>query len=187
MSNLKNIKSIIFDKIKKNPKIILIIGLIGIGLIFLSNFIKTDDKVVQTSSKITTSEYCETLENQLCEQISQVVGGDVTVMITLKTGVEFVYASEVKDDESEIEDNDSQDSQKVQKDKKSEKNYILYKDENGSEVPLVVTEIMPQIKGVVVSCENGENSVISATVKSLVTTALDISDDKVCVSGLDIS
>ena len=74
----------------------------------------------------------------------------------------------------------------LQKDKQSQNNYILYKDENGNEVPLVVTEIMPSVKGVVVGCENGENEFVCATVKSLVTTALDISDDKVCVVGLDI-
>ena len=46
---------------------------------------------------------------------------------------------------------------------------------------------MPNIKGVVIGCENGQNEVISSVVKNLVTTALDVNDDKVCVVGLDIS
>ena len=39
----------------------------------------------------------------------------------------------------------------------------------------------------VVGCENGENEVVGSTIKNLVTTALNISDDKVCVVGLDMT
>lgn len=186
MNSILNFKNNIFEKLKKNPKVIVIAGLIGIALIFLSGYIKSDTKTTEVSSSLTASQYSESLEEQLSEQISEVVGGKVKVMVTLETGVEYIYASEAKNDESEIEDAQSKDKQKVQKDKKIENNYILYKDENGKEVPLVVTEVMPSVKGVVVGCENGENEVIVATVKNLVKTALNISDDKVCVVGLDI-
>ncbi len=186
MKNFKEYFEKNFEKVKNNPKIIVIIGLVGIALILLSNVFETNNnKEIQTTS-LTASDYCDGLENQLSEQISEVVGGNVKVMITLESGVEYIYASEAKNNESEIEDSDSNNKQKLQKDKQSQNNYILYKDENGNEVPLVVTEIMPSVKGVVVGCENGENEFVCATVKSLVTTALDISDDKVCVVGLDI-
>ena len=186
MNSILKIKNSIFEKLKKNPKIIVILGLLGIALIFLSGFSQNKTKTTEVSSALTASDYSESLEKKLSEQISEVVGGKVKVMVTLETGVEYIYASEAKNNESEIEDAGSKDKQKLQKDKISENNYILYKDENGKEVPLVVTEVMPSIKGVVVGCENGENEVISATVKNLVKTALNISDDKVCVVGLDI-
>lgn len=186
MNSILKIKNSIFEKLKKNPKIIVILGLVGIALIFLSGFSQNKTKTTEVSSALTASDYSESLEKKLSEQISEVVGGKVKVMVTLETGVEYIYASEAKNNESEIEDAGSKEKQKLQKDKKSENNYILYKDENGKEVPLVVTEVMPSIKGVVVGCENGENEVISATVKNLVKTALNISDDKVCVVGLDI-
>ena len=179
---------LIIEKIKKNPKFILIVGIIGIVLIAFSNvFERSNSKTQTVSATLSAESYCENLENQLSEQIEEVVGGKVKVMITLETGVEYIYASEAKNDESEIENEGNDDSQKLQKDKKSENNYILYKDENGKEVPLVVTEVMPSVKGVVVGCENGDNEVVSLAVKNLVKTALDISDEKVCVVGLDIS
>lgn len=188
MNSLIVLKNKMFEILKNNPKIIVIIGITGIALIFCSGFFEGNSEVREVSStSLTAIEYRDNLEKQLSEQISEVVGGKVKVMVTLETGVEYIYASEAKNDESEIEDSGSDNKQKVQKDKQSQNNYILYKDENGNEVPLVVTEVMPSIKGVVVGCENGNNEVISATVKNLVKTALNISDDKVCVVGLDIS
>lgn len=186
MKNYKNFLEILIKKLKNNPKIIVIIGLVGISLIFLSSLIDSNKSDEIKTTVLTSTDYCNSLESRLSEQIKEVIGGNVKVMITLESGVEYIYASEAKNNESEIEDSDDNKKQKLQKDKQSQNNYILYKDENGNEVPLVVTEIMPNVKGVVVGCENGDNEFVCSTVKSLVTTALDVSDDKVCVVGLDI-
>ena len=189
MIELKEKVGNIISNIKNNPKLIFAIGLAGILIIFLSGILDNNDKkaIVNVNKELSAEEYCTNLENQLCKQIEQVVGGKVNVMITLETGVEYIYASEAKNNESEIENDNYDNGQKVQKDKQVQNNFILYKDENGNEVPLVVTQIMPNIKGVVIGCENGQNEVISSVVKNLVTTALDVNDDKVCVVGLDIS
>ena len=189
MVNVLDFKNKFLTVIKNKPKIILIIGLIGIALILFSSvFDKKSEKVSvnNESVEISAEEYGNKLEEKLSVQISEVIGGKVKVMVTLENGIEYIYASEYKNDESEIEDAFSDEQQKLQKDKKSENNYILYKDENGNEVPLVVTRVMPTVKGVVVGCNNGENETISGVVKCLVTTALNITDDKVCVVGLDI-
>lgn len=186
MKNYKKLFEIVVKNLKNNPKIIVVIGLVGITLILFSSVFETNDKTAVQTSKLTATDYCNSLESQLSEQIKEVVGGDVKVMITLESGVEYIFASEAKNNESEIEDSDDDKKQKLQKDKQSQNNYILYKDENGNEVPLVVTEIMPSVKGVVVGCENGDNDYVCSIVKSLVTTALDVSYDKVCVVGLDI-
>lgn len=185
--NFYNIKEKIIDILKNKPKIIVVIGLIGILLIFFSGFLeKNTEETVSPSVKLTSDEYCESLEKKLSEQIKDVVGGDVKVMITLESGIEYVYASESKNNESEVEDAYSDKNQKSQKQKQIQNSYITCKDENGNEVPLVVTEIMPNVKGVVVACKNGDNEVIASAVKTLITTALDISDSKVCVLGLDM-
>ena len=174
--------------IKNNPKIIVVIGLVGILIIFLSSIFENKPQSdIPVSSENVSDEYCVNLENKLSKQIKEVVGGDVNVLITLETGVEYIYASEAKNNIKEIEDEDVQNGQKLQKDRQEQNNYILYKDENGNEVPLVVTEIMPSVKGVVVSCEKGDDEIVSSIVKNLVKTALNISDDKVCVVGIDIS
>lgn len=186
METLKKYKNIFLEIFKKKPKLLVIIGLVGVLLIFLSSFFESGDKREDTTAKITAEEYCESLENKLTNQIKDVVGGDVKVMITLESSIEYVYASESKNDESEVEDAYANKNQKSQKQKQIQKNYITCKDENGREVPLVVTEIMPNVKGVVVACENGDNEAIGSAVTSLVTTALDISESKVCVLGTNM-
>ena len=128
MNSILKIKNSIFEKLKKNPKIIVILGLLGIALIFLSGFSQNKTKTTEVSSALTASDYSESIEKKLSEQISEVVGGKVKVMVTLETGVEYIYASEAKNNESEIEDAGSKEKQKLQKDKKSENNYILYKE-----------------------------------------------------------
>ena len=186
---MKKYKDLIIDLIKKtknNPKLLIVIGIVGVSMIFISSIFDNSGKKEISTTKLTAYEYCNTLEVQLSKQIKEVVGGNVEVMITLESGVEYIYASEAKNNESEIEDSDNKNSQKLQKDKESQNNFILYKDENGNEVPLVVTEIMPSVKGVVVGCDNGDNEYVCTTIKNLVTTALDVSDDKVCVVGLNI-
>lgn len=187
--NISKLKNQVAQILTKRANLVIIIGLIGIALIFSSTFLESENSAEneKTSASITAEEYGLELERKLSEQISEVIGGDVKVMVTLQTGIEFVYASEAKNNESEIENADSTVRQKLQKDKQSENNYIIYQDENGNEVPLVITEIMPEVKGVVVGCYNGDNEAISAIVKNLVKTALNISDDKVCVVGLDLS
>ncbi|MBQ7129360.1 MAG: hypothetical protein IJO19_05175, partial [Clostridia bacterium] len=171
METLINFKNNITELIKKNPKIIVIIGLVGIALIFLSGYFdKSDTNKESAKTKITAEEYCESLEEKLSNQIKDVVGGNVKVMITLESSIEYVYASESKNNESEVEDAYANNNQKSQKEKQIQKNFITCKDENGNEVPLVVTEIMPNVKGVVVACNNGDNDAISSAVTSLVTT-----------------
>ena len=187
MNELKSKIVNLISTVKNNPKIIVAIGLLGVCIIFLSSvFENKNNTIKKTDNEITVENYCFELENKLCEQIKEVVGGDVKVMITLETGVEYIYASEAKNNESEIEDDSYNNGQKLQKDKQIQNNYILYKDESGNEVPLVVTEIMPCVKGVVVGCDYGNDEIVSSVIKKLVTTALDVSDDKVCVVGLDI-
>ncbi len=187
MKDLIKLKNNFFEILKQKPKILVVAGLIGIALIFLSSYFNNGEKKENTNiSKITAEEYCESLEQKLSSQIKDVVGGDVKVMITLESGIEYIYASESKNNESEVEDAYANNNQKSQKQKEMQSNYITCKDENGKEVPLVVTEIMPNVKGVVVACENGDNEVINSAIKSLVTTALDIGENKVCVLGTQI-
>jgi stage III sporulation protein AG len=47
--------------------------------------------------------------------------------------------------------------------------------------PLLLTEIAPRVKGVVVVCEGGGNAMVIDTVTEALATALNISKSQVCV------
>ena len=101
--------------------------------------------------------------------------------MTLETGIEYIYASQVKSDESVKENSDTKNSET---DGSKDESYVIITDQDGKEQALVVTEIMPKIKGVVVSCSGGDNEYVSTKITSVVTTALNISEDMVCVVGI---
>ena len=187
MNKLKELFTKYIDIIKRKPKYLIFISVVLLIIILSMSFFENEEKIVLSNASTDAQNYKIALEKQLSEQISTVIKGEVNVMITLENGVEYVYASENKNNLKSVEDSESENKQKLQKDEQNEDNFIIYKDNNGNEIPLVITEIMPNIKGVVVSCQNGENHMIQAKIKDLVKTALDITDDKVCVVGIDIN
>ena len=167
-------------------QIVFVAGIIGILLLFLSSFIggeSAPDKIKTTSSD-STEMYVENLENQLSDIISDLLGDkNVSVMITLKNGIQYIYADETKTDTGLTEDKSGSNLLKKEQNDTNEQKYIIVKDSNGNEQPLLITEVMPQVKGVVVICSGGDDKNVQQTVQNAVVTVLDISENKVCVIG----
>lgn len=181
---MKDIKSIFKDAVK-NPKWLVIIGLAGILLISVSGFFqgaKNNEETRETTTAVSAEQYKQQLESQIKGAVSHVTGGKVSVMITLNSDIEYVYASEGKNSNKE-QQNGVGENNRVQKDQGSENNYVIVKDSNGNESPLVVTAVMPKVKGAVVNCDGGDDPATKAAVTEIVTTALNIDEDKVCVLG----
>ena len=178
-----------FQKIAENEKyrrILLLIGMIGIALIFLSGYFKSDSpedtNLPTTSSQITSEQYAEDLERRLEEVVNGITGGNnAKVLITLEKGVQQVYATEEKKSTQTTQDQGGNFSTKSQENNSLETKYILVKDADGSQQALAVTEIQPTVKGVIVVCENGDNPVLQQNVTNAVTTELNISSARVCV------
>ena len=173
--------TIILDFVKKNYLYVLIF----VGVILLAvSFIPKKSTTKAVSSKIYTSEqYITDTEQKLKGIICEMLGTkDVSVMITLNNSVENIFADSTKINTDITENSGGGDSKTEQSDSK-ENQYIIITDEKGNEQALVVTQVMPQIRGVVVVCANGNNTVIKEMVRSAVVTVLDISSKKVCVTG----
>ena len=169
------------DKIKK---LIIILGLAGIALIFLSGFFKEKDAVpVVEETKITADEYAEKLQNSLGELVSSIAGaGEAQVLVTLQNGTEYVYAKEEKQKDDLLEEKSGEDTVRKQETNDSETKYITIKDADGTQRALAVTEIQPTVKGVVVVCSGGDDPIVQQRIINAVTTALDISSKRVCVT-----
>ena len=97
------------------------------------------------------------------------------MMVTLKSGKEYIYANEEKLDTDE----DAVDNRiKSGVDKK-----IVTLDDNGTEIPLTVTEIMPSVSGIVIVCNGGNDNSVKDLIRNTVSVALGIESDCVCVTG----
>lgn len=168
-----------FLKSGKGQKCIVAAGLLGMALILLSEFWPEKNQtseVPKASPAVSAEEYAAKVEEKLSSIITNVEGvGGCRVMVTLENGVEYVYASEQKTGSDRVEDN----SKLSQKDD-SEQSVIIVDTENGRE-GLLVTEIQPTIKGVMVVCQGGGSEEVRQRVTEAVTTVLNITSKRVCV------
>ena len=60
---------------------------------------------------------------------------------------------------------------------------MIVKSADGSEGPLLVSELMPQVRGVAVICEGGYDETVSEEINNAVTAALNITSTRVYISG----
>jgi len=163
----------IFNKLKKDKKALFIIavGLIGMILIVFSGD-KDKEKSVKNNTEDNPSFYdAETVKQELTGLIESINGaGKAMVMITYKSDEETVFATDSED----IVSNDET---------KSKKEYVIVKnnsDESG--IPLKI--IYPEVQGVAVICEGGDNQIVKEKIYSLVCALFSVSSNSVSVASM---
>ncbi len=174
------------EKIKnltKNPKMLIILGIGGILLIFISSLFSGDGDETQKNASsgvtYTAEQYCELLEEDIKDIVTSITGDkNPTVVITLESGIRYSYASAAETDTSSSagETNDQSSESKKQ-------SYITVKNADGGEQALVITEIMPEVRGVAIICAGGDYELTAEKIKNAVTAALNITSKRVYISG----
>ncbi len=165
----------------KGVKVAVALGLIGMVLILVSEWLPSGEGKVDTSPVKTTEQYRAETEQHLKELLSHMEGvGQCRIFVTFESGVEYVYATEQKGN-SDYSENKNDSSEQVSQKENTEESIILIDGDNGK-TGLLRTEIQPQVKGVVVVCEGGGNAAVAERIVSAITTALNISSRRVCVT-----
>ena len=185
--NIEKLKDYLkFKPPKSKSTFLIVLGIVGLLLLLISTFdlpgvdskVK-EDAVIETKAEV--SDYSQVLENKLEGLISDMLGGtEVTAMVTLESSVEYVYADEVKTDADVTKD---QSALKTQQSDSNQKTYVVIKDSDGNEHPVVITQKMPDVRGVVIVCRGGETTPVASAVRLAVKSALNISEEKICVMG----
>lgn len=105
-------------------------------------------------------EYEAYLEQKTEETLRQVQGvGEVTVMITLKSGGQKIIEKDQSGTDQTTEEEDSSGGTRTVEDSSSEKTSIYTQGADGSSQPYVSKELAPEIEGVVVIAEGGDDAV----------------------------
>ena len=182
MGELKAVKQYLSVLTSKKGKMwVMVAGAVGILLLVLPEFLPK--KSTSSTAILSTQEYVEQTEERLGAIIRNIDGaGECRIMITLENGVEYVYATEQKTNSDRQEDTDDNGNKVIQRDD-SEESIIVVDTGNGRE-GLLVTEIQPVVKGVVVVCEGGDNEEVRARIVQAVTVAMNVSAKRVCVTKL---
>ena len=180
-----------FQKLAENEKyrrVVLLLGVLGIALIFLSGFFQdraAESKAASVSAQTGVTDadqYVKQLEENLADIVNGISGGtDAKVMITLEKGTQYVYATEQKKSQQKTQDQNTGATTRNQENNSLETNYIIVKDADGSQKARAITEVQPVVKGVIVVCKGGDLPSVQQNIIDAVTTALNISSARVCV------
>lgn len=173
---------IITDKFKKFfdgkqsriSAFIIVLGCIGLLLVFLSEFIPKEDQTSKENSSAEFTDFYEKetlLENRLENIISKINGaGKTKVMLTFASSEEYFYA------ENHTEEKDDNEV-------KTENEIIIIEVENG-EKPVFITKNEAEIRGVFVICEGGKNALVREKIIEALCALLDIPSNRVSVAEM---
>lgn len=170
----------IAEKIK-SPKLLVIIGISGMLLICLSSFIGGSNKSdnLPSGENVTAEEYREGLEKNVEDIVKSITGSDkVRVFITLESGIRYSYADINEDTSASKSESDSESNSS-----ESKQTYITVKSADGGEQALLVATEMPEVRGVAVVCEGGDDETVSEKITNAVTAALNITSKRVYIAG----
>lgn len=165
---------ITFEKLKSiisadKRVIILAVILLCILIILISN----NDKEKQGENTLDTDEYISSVEARVENIVKTIDGaGECDVMIGLHSSGESIYVKENKKSSDSTADTNKSESEDC---------VITMSDSDGNEYALVRKELMPEISGVTVVCDGGDDKSVKNNVIIAVSTVLGIGSNKVCV------
>lgn len=163
---------------QKATKWLLGIGLVGICLILLSEFIPNSASV-KADTVTLASEFCcekeEKLEKRLEEMISKIDGaGKTKVMLTFDSSQQYHYLTESV----------SRSSQKAEETEKEKEEEIARIDDGNGERPVLQKIDESRIRGVLVVCQGGDNAIIKENILNAVCAVLNLSSDHVSIAKM---
>ncbi len=160
-----------FKEIKHLNIIIAVLIALVLCVCYFSFLYKPNtDKTEENSTKefSSTYEYVDWLENKLDNVLSKISGvGSVDVVLTLESGFSYDYAKDIETKTTVQNGNE-----------------ITIKTENiilVSNEPVVVKEIYPIIKGVVVVAKGAENFSVKLNIIEAIQTVLEVEEQKITV------
>lgn len=161
---------------KKNQLlIILLIGILLLVIVFPSpggeekETKESGMSASATASQDSQGEYEAYLEEKTAETLRQVDGvGEVTVMITLKSGGQKIVEKDQSSSAQTTEEEDSSGGVRSVEDISSDKTSIYEQEADGTSTPYVSKELFPEIEGVVVIAEGGDNAVVAQNITEAV-------------------
>ena len=179
----KRIKDMFSDD--KKIKVVVFIGLLGMGLILLSSLIPkdtnnknaevSDSKADMVAYDAELEEYTKEMESKLKLLLENISGvGRVEIMMNISSTKEYVYADEEKSNLSKDSENYSE---------QKENKYIIV-ESNGKKEALLKKVNNPQISGIVIVCEGGGNNVVRESIYKSVSVACDLPTSKIYVTKI---
>ena len=125
---------------------------------------ETGETGVKQSGQMNTDtmeEYEAILERRVASALEYVEGvGKTEVMITLKSSSQKVVEKDQTGDSRTTEEKDSAGGTRTEKSRSSERTSVYTQSTDGTQIPYVSKELTPEVEGVLVIAEGGDNAVV---------------------------
>lgn len=148
-----------------------------IGLIFILLPTSCEPKEETNSSHNMQDFSVETLQKEIEQMLEKTDGvGRVKLMLTLKSGMEQIYAQEarVTQDSQESENNSEYRAD-------SDKRPSVISDSSGTETPVLVKQIYPEFLGATVVCDGAENARVRSVISDAISALTGITADRIAI------
>lgn len=125
-------------------------------------------------------------EQELEKRMESILGniqgaGQVKVMVTYKRQSRSVVAREEKNEDSITKEEDEKGKMKTIESSKAESSVVLTEDGKGKQTPLILTEEVPEIEGVIVVAQGGSNPEVCTALTMAAQAVLDVPAHKVAI------
>ncbi|MCQ1529824.1 stage III sporulation protein AG [Lutispora saccharofermentans] len=185
------------DNNKKLYTNIMILLCMGVALVIVANFYNdmakdskssefesfdSKNKEMNTDYMNREDNYGSEIEKQLSSILSKISGaGKVSVMITYESGKELVTQKDNSRVDKITDEKDTNGGTRVINESSIDDKTVMVNQQGGSSQPIVVKEINPEIKGVIVVAEGARNSKVKLKISEAVQTVLDVPAYRVTV------
>lgn len=181
---------------KKTTANLIIVFCLGLALLIIAGFYKdirtsrnAEEGIYNEGAKTeagtindTAPDYVRGLENNLSSILSKIQGaGRVSVMITLKSGTEIIPAKDESISDKVTNEKDTSGGTRVINEKTTDDKVVFTAAQGGNTKPLIIKELNPEIKGVIVVAEGAKDSKVKLKISQAVQTVLDIPAYRVTV------
>ncbi len=176
------LRKIFEGKEKERKNALLIVFLVGLLLITFTPKLtqKNDTSTIlapQQEQLTSQGSYEQTLEQRLETILSNVQGaGEVDVMVSIKKSSEKVVSENIEQSSNVVNEADNSSGTRTTEQSTLKKSAMLL---NQNETPLVLTEIMPEISGVIIVTTGAKDVYVKDALIRSVSTLLEIPSYKV--------
>lgn len=162
----------------RTVKFLVLLGICGIVLIFFSGLFgksgSQQEPLQEETSPANAEEYRRGVEQDISRIVEAITGEEKpAVLVTLESGSRYIYAEDEKN---------SSGTDGEKKSEEEEKNHVILKGADGAQHALTVTEMQPEIKGVVIVSGRAGEPAVREKLTNAVRTAFNLSSAKVCVT-----
>lgn len=122
---------------------------------------QTEQETLQTDGQTPEEQYQEYLERRIARALEQVEGvGKTEVVITLKSTAEKVVEKDNVSSSQSSDEADSAGGTRILQEHSSENSSVYEQYADGTQSPYVSKELTPEIEGVLVVAQGGDNAVV---------------------------